>query len=244
MPQPSTTAAPVPGLEGYRFHPLPIEQRDEPMYDDGIYHQWGTFQLEAPRDPARLLLHFDSSTGPLGLNLTNVEKDAFQVGELTARVIWLTISNPVAGKVSFVFNSAMSAKLGQALLLGEESEALPWPPPRPGPETWRREKATFRTRGPTLAEGRWRVELTITFDNKTLQSEFLVTCDCPFEEMQVVESPDSPRGAGGLTAHGHEQNSFILIVRPSSLLNFDRIALRLLSSKGVRIASVERLFRP
>ena len=240
----SPSAFPLPGLEGYAFLALQLDQRDGPYYDDGSYHQWGSFHLDVKRDSAKLLLVFDSLTGPLRLSLPGVETNAFQLGELGARVIWVSVSGPISGKVSFAFKSAMPAKLAQVLLLEDESAALPWPPPKPGAQTWRTEKAKFSTMGPSLDQGLWRVKLTIGFNARELPAEFLVTCDCPREELEVSESSDSPRGAGCLIQPGHQPTSFIVTVCPSSLCNYELIALRVKGSKIFRIQSVERVFRP
>ena len=124
-----STAVPLPGLEDYHFVPVQLDQRDRPVYDNEGYHQWGSFCLDGRQAPVKVLLLFDSLTGPLRLNLPALEKDAFQLGELAARVIWLTISRPGLDKVSFFIRSAMPAKLAQVLLLKDESAALPWPPP-------------------------------------------------------------------------------------------------------------------
>ena len=241
------TAIPLAGLEGYRFVTLQVEQLDSPFpFGEGVYHyqHWGSFRFDAARDRARLLVLFDSSPGSLSFALPGVEKDAFQLGDVSTRAIWLTVSRPVSEKVSFFFRSAMPAKLAQVLLLEDESAARPWPPPNPGAETWRKEHAAFSTIGPSVDEGRWRVKLTLEFDGKELPAEFLVACDCAREELEVLESSDSPRGDGSMIEPGREPNSFIVIVRPSSLSNYDHIVLNLMASTFFRIESVERLFRP
>lgn len=247
MTSEAPTAVPLPGLEGYRFVGLRVDQRDTPFpWGEGVYHyqHWGSFHFDVARAQAKLLVLFDSLPGPFGLALPGVEKDAFQLGALGARTIWLTISRPVSDKVSFIFNSAMPAKLERVLLLEDESAALPWPPRKSGPKTWRKEQASFSTMGPTVDEGHWRMKLTLGFDKKELPAEFLVACDCPREELEVSEASDSPRGDGCLNELGHQPNSFIVIVRPSSLSNYDHIVLSLKGSKMFRIESVERLYRP
>lgn len=240
----SPTAIPLPGLEDYHFVHVQFGQRERPVYDNEGYHQWGSFRLTAASAPVKLLLLFDSLTGPLRLNLPQMEKDAFQLGELAARVIWVTIFRPGVEEVTFFFRSAMPAKLAQVLLLKDESAALPWPPAKPGSQGWRKEQARFSTMGPSADQGRWRVKLTIELDGKELPAEFLVVCDCPREDVEVTESSDSPRGAGCLIGPGDLPNSFVITVRPSSLCNYDHIALLVKAPKMFRIESVERLVRP
>ena len=239
----SPTAIPLPGLAGYRFVALPVDQRDFPFPDGEGYRHWGSFHLGVAHAPAKLVMVFDSPPGPCTLALPGVDSDAFQVGDLGLRVIWLTVSRPVSDKVSFVLKSNMPARLAQVLLLADESAALPWPPPKSAAETWRKEKARFSTIGPSVFGGRWGVKLTLEFDGKELPAEFLVACDCPREELDVAESSDSPPGAGCLIAPGREPNSFIVTVRPSSLSNYDHIVFSLRASKVFRVESVERLFR-
>ena len=241
-PEPPT-AVPLPGLEDYHFVPVQLDQRDRPVYDNEGYHQWGSFRLEGRQAPAKVLLLFDSLTGPLGLNLPELEKDAFQLGELAARVIWLTIFRSGLDKVSLFFRSAMPAKLAQVLLLKDESAALPWPPPKLGAEGWRKEQARFSTMGPSADQGRWRVKLTIEFDGKELPAEFLVVCDHPREDLEVTESSDSPRGAGCLIGPGDIPNSFVITVRPSSLCNYDHIKVLVKAPTMFGVVSVERVFR-
>ena len=62
--------------------------------------------------------------------------------------------------------------------------------------------------------------------------------------MEVSEPSDSPRGDGCLIEPGREPSSFIVIVRPSSLCNYDHIVLSVKAPQLIRIESVERLFRP
>ena len=233
----------LPGLEGYRFLALQVDQRDQPVYNDDAYHQWGSFRVDTTQASVKLLLLFDSLTGPLRFSLPGVEKDAFQLGQLAARVIWLTISRPASDNVSFVFKSAMPAKLAQVLLLKDECAALPWPPPAAGAKMWLKENATFSTMGPSMVDGLWSVKLTIGFDGQELPAEFLLVCNCPREELEVSELSDSPRGAGCLIQPGPNPSSFIVTVRPSSATNYDQITLRLIAAKIFQVESVERLFR-
>ncbi|MBI4167156.1 MAG: hypothetical protein HY508_15630, partial [Acidobacteria bacterium] len=213
----SPSAVPLPGLEGYLLLPVEFVQRDKPSYENGGYWQFGSFRLDAGRVPVKLLLIFDSLPGPLGLNLPEMEKGSFEMGDLTAKVTWLTISTSVPEVVRFYFKSDMPANLAQVLLLKDESAGLPWPPPEPGTGTWLKEPAKFRTMGPTADQGRWRVKLTIEFDGKELPAEFRVVCDCPRESLEVTISPDSPRATGCLIGPGDMPNSFIVTVRPTSL---------------------------
>ena len=244
MTSESSAAIILPGLEAYHFVRVEFGQREQPLYENEGYHQWGSFHLDGRQAPAKVLLLFDSLPGPLGLNLPELEKDAYQLGEHSARVVWLTILRPGVEKVSFFFRSAMPANLAHVLLLKAEDAALPWPPPKPGAENWRTEPATFSTMGPSAHEGRWRVKLTIEIDGRNLPEEFLVHCDCPREDIEVAESSDSPRGAGCLIGPGQSPNSFIITVRPSSLCNYDHIELIVTAPRIFGVERVERLFRP
>lgn len=244
MPSESSAANILPGLESYHFVNVPFGQREQPLYDNEGYHQWGSFRLDGQPAPVKVLLLFDSLPGPLGLNLPELEKDAYQLGEHSARAVWLTILRPGVDKVSFFFKSAMPANVAQVLLLKAEDAALPWPPPKPGVESWRTEPAAFSKMGPSAHEGRWRVKLTIDIDGKNLPEEFLVLCDCPREEIEVTESSDSPRGAGCLIGPGQHPNSFVITVRPSSLCNYDHIGLIVTAPRIFGVERVERLLRP
>jgi hypothetical protein len=238
------TVVPLPGLEGYRFAELQMEQRDRPVPGDEGYHHWGSVQLGAANPPVRLVVVFDSQPGPLQWAMPEIGKDNFEMGTLGTRIIWLTLPQLGSRKVSFIFKSAMSARLAQVLVASEESVALPWPPPRSAPDTWRREPAGFSVMGPSVREGRWSTHLKLEFDGKRLPAEFIIGCSCRWEELEALESSDSPRGAGCLIEAGPEANSFIVTVRPTSRVNYDHVSLRLSCSEAFRVEKVERLFRP
>ena len=235
---------PLPGVEGYRLVELELAQRERPDISDGAYVQWGAFQLVTTGAPARLLVIFDSKPGPLGWALPEMEKETYQLGVLGTRVIWLSLAQPISGAVKFRFKSAIPARIGQVLLATNDGSALPWPPPRPGPETWRREQAGFSATGPAEADGRWAARLTLEFDGKSLPSEFLVVCSCPRDGLEVVESSDSPRAADCLIEPGPDAMSLIITVCPTSRVNYDHIVLQLTGVEAFRLEKVERLFRP
>lgn len=244
MSSPPLAVLPLPGLEGYRFAELQIEQRDRPVPGDEGYHHWGSFHLRAANPPVRLVVVFDSQPGPLRWALPEIGKGNFEMGTLGTCIIWLTLPQPGARKVSFIFKSAMPARLAQVLVASEESAALPWPPSKPAPDTWRREPAGFSVMGPSVREGRWSTHLKLEFDGKQLPAEFIIGCSCGWEQLEVLESSDSPRGVGCLTEAAPEANSFIVTVRPTSSLNYDHVSLRLTCPETFRVEKVERLFRP
>jgi hypothetical protein len=235
---------PLPGLEGYGFAELQIEQRDRPFLGDGRFHHWGSFDRGDAKAPVRLIVVFDSQPGPLSWGLPEIGKDNFEMGDLGTRILWLTLPQPGARKVSFHFGSDMPARLAQVLVASDESAALPWPPPKPAPDTWRREPARFSVRGPSAAEGGWSMHLKLEFPDRQLPAEFLVGCSCRRDELEVMEASDSPRGAGCLAQPGPDGNSLIVSVRPTSRVNYDHISLRLMCHEPFRVEKVERLFRP
>jgi hypothetical protein len=151
--------------------------------------------------------------------------------------------------VAFFLSTDMRVKVERVLLLREESWALPWPPPKPASPPLRREQAAvFRQMGPSSRDDGWGVELTIEFGQASGMVErplqFLITCNCPFDQIKIMEAEGSPRGAGLLSEPGDQPNNFIITVRPSSLAGYRSIVLLLVAPEMVRVASVHRLTPP
>lgn len=191
----------------------------------------------------KLVVQFDSKPGPLRFALPGMEKGAFRIEEIDACALALTVLEPVPETLRFFLRSDMPANLAQVYQLERDCAALPWPPRMHASEPWRKEPAAFSVMGPAATDDGWSVKLTLRFNDRRLPAEFLVVCDCPCGEMSIVQAPDSPRGAGCLNEPGPTPNSILITVRPSSLSDYDHVALRLIARTVFRIESVERLFR-
>ncbi len=242
----------LPGLAGYQFTALPVEQRDIPMElmpeGRGRFGVLGSFTLTDSAAPVKLVVVLDSIPGPLRLGLPEVNPGSFEMGAVGQSTLWLTIHQRPEAKVGFLLTTYMRVKVGQVLLLSEQSSSQPWPPIEPGREAWIMQPVEFRQMVPASHPDGWSVKLTIEFGLTsgmvTQALEFLIACDCPFDQMKLLEAEDSPPGAGFLAQPGDQPNRFVVLVCPSSLVGYRHVVLRLIAPQRFRVESVQRLTRP